>query len=117
MMIIFTYRRIAAITTLVAFAMGSCAISFRSCSVSSQNPKVDLTRDIHFYVYDAGRIIRTGSLHANSALTQRLDKLLRDAVGKWSKSYTTFAPGIVIRGDKFSITLQQRNLILNYAAD
>jgi hypothetical protein len=103
-----------ALSGFVLIALVGCAMAYWGCSMTSPNPKLDLAHDLHFDVYDAGKITRSGSLAADSPVKTKLNKLIGDETVKWRKSYITFAPRIVIKAEKFSITLQQSKIIVNY---
>jgi hypothetical protein len=107
-------RRTVALSVFVLIAFVACAVAYWDWSMKSVNPKLDLTHNLHFDVYDAGKIVRSGDLPADSPARVKLKKLLEDDTVKWKKSYVTFAPRILIKGQKFSITLQPSRIIVNY---
>lgn len=76
---------------------------------------VDLGKRVVFYVYDHGQISHTGDLEGDSAIIQMLGALIRQEKPEWRSSLKTFAPGIKFTGNQYSITLQPKVFILNYA--
>jgi hypothetical protein len=79
------------------------------------NPRIDVDGGVQFYVYEAGDVVHTGKLNSDSPVVQRLQKFLRDEGGRWHKTILTYAPGICFKSQNSSITLQQREVVVNYA--
>ncbi|MDB5358583.1 MAG: hypothetical protein JWN24_5036 [Phycisphaerales bacterium] len=114
---IFTRNRAFIPVVSLVFVVGVCAALLWSSNVNSQKPHIDLTRGVSFRVYDGGKIAHTGKASGDSPTVQELDKLVRDAAGKWKNSLVSYAPGLVFSGENFSITLQQNRMILNYSTE
>ena len=107
--------KIRTVACIGAFAvLTGIGLTLWSCAAVPQKPEIDLRDGVHFDVYDSGRIVHSGSLSKDSPPVMKLDKLVHDDAATWSRSYLTFAPGIAFEGERFSITLQQRKMIVNY---
>ncbi len=102
-------------TCLFALLVALCMGGIWCSHMSSQDPNIDLTSGVHFAVYEAGKVVHSGERSANSTFVQELARLLRSRSGKWERSRVTYAPGIVLRGRTFSITIQQKRVIVNYS--
>jgi hypothetical protein len=100
------------VVLLLLIVVGVFAV--RLLFLPSSNPKLDLAHDLNFDVYDAAKITRSVNLPADSPVTAKLRKVIEDEAVQWTESYITFAPRILVNGEKFSITVQPSKIIVNY---
>ena len=79
------------------------------------DPVVDLSeKALTLTVYKGGRPGKEVPVASDSVIVARINSLLLKKRGKWKRSFVTFAPVIIIRGEKISINCQRDRIIINF---
>lgn len=108
-------KRRLATASLMLLVIGVCVSAVWTRCMNVRDPEVDLTKGVHFDVYESGKIVRSGECGADSSFVPQLAGLLHGEGGRWSASWVAYAPGIAVRGNQFAITIQRSKLVVNYA--
>jgi hypothetical protein len=65
-------------------------------------------------VYAGGHPGKVVSVASECPVVALINTLLLEKRGKWKKNFVTYAPVIMLRGEKFSINCQQDRIIINF---
>ncbi len=79
------------------------------------NPNVWFSsgRAVQVFLYNHGRIIRSGRVKGSSAFCVSLQSLIR-GVSRWQFSVVDYAPSLVIDGTSFNINVLHGIIVVNY---
>jgi hypothetical protein len=79
------------------------------------DPVIHLTGEpVELERYSDGTPSKSVSLPPDSELSRKIEAMLVDRRGKWTRSLYSYAPGILLRGETFSINLKPTAVILNF---
>ncbi len=99
---------------IVVLVIGMTGMIF-ICRGRATDPVVDLgEKGLTLVIYSGGRPSKSLSVPPDCPLLAKMNSLLIEKRGKWKISFVSFAPIILLRGEKFSINCQRNRLIVNF---